>query len=443
MAAPIAMPAQQLPSSPLSRREKDIAALVAEGLTNRDIARRLFISERTVESHLEHIREKLKVRSRAQVATWFVGELGSGSMVATKPRLSRAWTRRRAAALALLVVVSLAIGVVGLWRLTSVFGTPRASSNSTVGVLKSVWSTKGADHPLSWPGGVALGEQGAIYVLDRGNYRVEKLSSTGNYVTSWGGPGSEPGHFITYCVVSCPPACTGFDPVINGPCAALPGSLATDRAGRVWVFDYTGRVQAFDSDGALKSVWGKKGTVDGELAGPGGIAFDSRGNVIVSDGRRVQRFTPEGRYLGQIGSAGTAAGQYLVPGPLSIDSQDNVYVVDIGCRVPCIGGRILKFDDLGRSVAWEVPPAIVINGPQALAIDAHDNLWVLENPAFVNPAQKLWEFDSTGRLLRFWSTSAFHYPFGLAIDGTGNAYITDLPDGKESNDGRLSKVRAQ
>src|SRR5205814_9740540 len=56
----------------LTKREREVAAFVAEGLTNRDIADRLVISDRTVESHVEHIRNKLGVRSRAQVATWTV-----------------------------------------------------------------------------------------------------------------------------------------------------------------------------------------------------------------------------------------------------------------------------------------------------------------------------------------------------------------------------------
>ncbi|MEO8898344.1 MAG: LuxR C-terminal-related transcriptional regulator [Candidatus Dormibacter sp.] len=54
----------------LSRRELEIAQLVAKGHTSKAIAERLFLSERTVESHLDHILGKLGVNSRAQVAAW-------------------------------------------------------------------------------------------------------------------------------------------------------------------------------------------------------------------------------------------------------------------------------------------------------------------------------------------------------------------------------------
>ncbi len=56
----------------LTRREQTVARLVADGFTNREIAARLRIAERTAESHLEHIRAKLDLRSRAQVAAWAV-----------------------------------------------------------------------------------------------------------------------------------------------------------------------------------------------------------------------------------------------------------------------------------------------------------------------------------------------------------------------------------
>ncbi|WP_245679579.1 ATP-binding protein [Actinomadura hibisca] len=54
----------------LTPREREIAGLVAEGLSNRRIAERLVIAKRTVDSHVEHILAKLEVASRAQVAVW-------------------------------------------------------------------------------------------------------------------------------------------------------------------------------------------------------------------------------------------------------------------------------------------------------------------------------------------------------------------------------------
>jgi predicted ATPase/DNA-binding CsgD family transcriptional regulator len=54
----------------LRQRETDIALLVADGLSNKEIGARLFISERTVESHVRNIMNKLGFNSRAQIAGW-------------------------------------------------------------------------------------------------------------------------------------------------------------------------------------------------------------------------------------------------------------------------------------------------------------------------------------------------------------------------------------
>jgi DNA-binding CsgD family transcriptional regulator len=55
----------------LTAREEEVAALVAEGLSNRQIARRLRLSERTAENHVTHILTKLGFDSRARIAAWY------------------------------------------------------------------------------------------------------------------------------------------------------------------------------------------------------------------------------------------------------------------------------------------------------------------------------------------------------------------------------------
>ena len=60
---------RQRPASLLTGRERQIAALVGEGRSNRDIAQQLGISKRTVDAHLEHIFGKLGISSRVQLAT--------------------------------------------------------------------------------------------------------------------------------------------------------------------------------------------------------------------------------------------------------------------------------------------------------------------------------------------------------------------------------------
>jgi DNA-binding CsgD family transcriptional regulator len=56
--------------NPLTPREREVAVLVGEGLTNRQIAGRLYLSERTAQNHVQHILTKLGLPNRGQIAVW-------------------------------------------------------------------------------------------------------------------------------------------------------------------------------------------------------------------------------------------------------------------------------------------------------------------------------------------------------------------------------------
>jgi DNA-binding NarL/FixJ family response regulator len=58
--------------TPLSPREGEVAALIARGLTNRQIAAELSIAERTADTHVSHLLGKLGAKTRSQIAAWVV-----------------------------------------------------------------------------------------------------------------------------------------------------------------------------------------------------------------------------------------------------------------------------------------------------------------------------------------------------------------------------------
>jgi non-specific serine/threonine protein kinase len=64
---------------PLSSREQEVAELIARGLTSREIAAQLVVSEKTVDTHADHIRQKLGLRSRAEIATWVTARAAPGT----------------------------------------------------------------------------------------------------------------------------------------------------------------------------------------------------------------------------------------------------------------------------------------------------------------------------------------------------------------------------
>jgi len=67
---PLRVQRRRTGDEPLTPREREIAAMIARGLTNREIAARLYVGERTVESHVRNALQKLGFVSRSQIAAW-------------------------------------------------------------------------------------------------------------------------------------------------------------------------------------------------------------------------------------------------------------------------------------------------------------------------------------------------------------------------------------
>jgi DNA-binding NarL/FixJ family response regulator len=77
-------------ADPLTARQYEVAILIAQGLTNRQIADALVISERTVDTHVQNILGRLELTTRTQVAAWLIERLlrAAGASHLAPPRSS-------------------------------------------------------------------------------------------------------------------------------------------------------------------------------------------------------------------------------------------------------------------------------------------------------------------------------------------------------------------
>jgi non-specific serine/threonine protein kinase len=76
------LPVRTETKTSLTRRELEVARLISQDMTSREIASKLFISERTVETHVTNMLNKLGVNSRIQIARWLASVSGAEPITA-------------------------------------------------------------------------------------------------------------------------------------------------------------------------------------------------------------------------------------------------------------------------------------------------------------------------------------------------------------------------
>lgn len=191
------------------------------------------------------------------------------------------------------------------------------------------WGKSGTgDGEFNYPGGLAAGRDGCLYVADQTNRRVQVFDAEGKFVTKWGEYGVQPGQF-------------GGN-VIPKRRDGGPQFVALDSEGHVYTTEASvGRVQKFTAGGKFLLAWGdnedKPGRFGGVFSGqkgriekgPVGICVDRLDRVWVGAvSGRIQQFTKDGKYLRGFGEPGTEPGQFYAPHGIALDSRGHLYVVD-------------------------------------------------------------------------------------------------------------------
>jgi sugar lactone lactonase YvrE len=204
----------------------------------------------------------------------------------------------------------------------------RLTVYSPAGKLLHEWGKTGTgSREFNYPGGLAIAQDGRVYVADQTNHRIQVLDPNGGFLATWGQHGTKPGEF-------------GGNTNVKSR-AGGPDFVALDKQGNVYTTEaMDGRVQKFTPDGAYISAFGdledRPGSFGREfkpipsMHGPIGICCDREDRLWISAaGGRIQQFSSDGRYLGGFGEQqGSEPGQFLAPHGVAIDSHGHLYVVD-------------------------------------------------------------------------------------------------------------------
>jgi len=439
--APIIKPADPMrelnPKQRISKRELEVARLVAQGLTNKEIGRALFISQRTAEGHIAQICNKLGFTTRSQVAAWAATLDATAAAPPITPKLDIAEPpapaerpRRRVVSSKGARWIGIAIIVVGL-------------ISAGLAALKLAEPTAPPDaytvvDGLNRPNGIAVDSAGAILILD-GN-RVQKVS--GGVLTLVAGTGT-----------------SGFSG--DGESAQLarlnlfvyPGTaangLAVDTAGNVYIADYGNhRIRKVNAAGTITTIAGTDtagGSGDGGpaskalLMDPRGLAIDQQsGNLYIADSgtNRVRVIDAQGIIhavagsgdTGDSGDGGDALTAHL-NGPTGLafeQKSGNLYIADSSnnrVRKITREGKISTIAGTGAiGGGGDGGPATkaTVKVPVAIATDDRGDVFVADSGN-----NRVRRIDAGGTITTIAPKTALNKPLGVAVDSRGFVLVAD------------------
>jgi predicted membrane-bound mannosyltransferase/DNA-binding beta-propeller fold protein YncE len=280
---------------------------------------------------------------------------------------------------------------------------------------RQVWGSEGSGlGQLTWPRGIAVSEDGLVYVADSQNHRIQVFDADGLLVSSWGAYGD--------CGVQVPLPGTFCEP----------WDVAVGPEGDVFVADtWAHRVQRFTSEGEFVTAWGAYGQfgigeVPGPIAfyGPRSVDVGPDGLVYVSDtgNKKVQVFTRDGEFVAEWGGFGAVPGQLDEPVGLAFNPAGQIVIADSWNR------RVQVLEPDGAPVlSWPIDgwAGETIDDKPYVAVDAAGRVYVTDPGNY-----RVLVFDAEGDYLYSFGQfgfdeSSFSLPTGVDIGPDGAIYVTD------------------
>jgi sugar lactone lactonase YvrE len=318
------------------------------------------------------------------------------------------------------------IGATGATGITGITGG--TGSTDSTAVIPALFSS---------PADVAVDAVGNLYVADYWYNRIQKISTNGTVSTLAG---------------------TGNVGAINGlgKLASFnkPSGLSVDAAGNVYVADAGNNlIRKIAPDGTVSTLAGTVVAVDTSntvteqplFSGPSGVAVDASGNVYVADAgnNRICVVSPSGntRTLTGNGNAGSNNGAgknatFSNPTGVAVDGSGNVYVADMlnnlirkvapdGTTSTLAGnGNVGSKDGLDTAARFYFP--------NSLAVDASGNVYVTDDInnliRAITPAGRVTTLAGNGQAGSqngLGTQASFNDPAGISINALGNLYVAD------------------
>ncbi len=269
--------------------------------------------------------------------------------------------------------------------------------------MSSLGTTEGnGSKQFNHPEDTAIDSAGDLWVDDKGNHRLQKFSTSGELLGTYGSENKEEGELKNTW-----------------------GIAINQSTNELFVSDFSNdRIDVFSETGKFLRSFGSPGVGNGEFNGPLGLTIDAQGDVWVADSgnNRVEEFSSSGMYISQFGSYGTGNGNLSTPIAIAV-SEGELYVVDYGNdrveEFTRAGIYLNKFGDEGSGEAQ-------FKGPEGIAVNQ------MSGDLYVSDAgnERVEEFSPAGKFLTEFGTyglevGRFHGPTGLTVGPTGEIYVAD------------------